>query len=89
VRARARAGYRCASASASACVEASGLHVALALSKLDRHDYEEALRAISSTLGKCLKVKPKLQRGSPQHTLLVRRIKALRIAAALIERELR
>lgn len=48
----------------------------------------EALRAIASTIGKCEKVQPKLKEGTPQHTLLIRRIKALRIASALIEREL-
>lgn len=40
----------------------------------------EALRAIESTVRKCEKVLPKLQQGSSQHTLLVRRIKALMIA---------
>ncbi len=53
-----------------------------------KDDLEEALRAIVSTIGKCEKVQPKLRPGTSQHTLLVRRIKALRIAAALIEREL-
>lgn len=51
-------------------------------------ELEEALRAIVSTIGKCEKVQPKLRPGSAQHTLLVRRIKALQIATALIEREL-
>ncbi len=60
----------------------------IALDKLTKHDFEEALRSISSTISKCVKVRPKLKRGSPQHTLLVRRLKALRIASALIEREL-
>lgn len=49
----------------------------------------EALRAITSTISKCKKVRPKLRRGTSQHTLLVRRIKALEIAAALIRRERR
>jgi len=51
-------------------------------------DLEEALRAISSTIGKCEKVQPKLKEGTSQHTLLIRRIKAFRIAEALISREL-
>ncbi|MEO7096211.1 MAG: hypothetical protein ABI175_23330 [Polyangiales bacterium] len=51
-------------------------------------DLEEAHRAIASTISKCVKVRPKLKRGTSQHTLLVRRIKALRIASALIKREL-
>lgn len=51
-------------------------------------ELREALRAIESTIGKCKKVLPKLRPGTSQHTLLVRRIKALEISAALIEREL-
>lgn len=53
-----------------------------------KEDLEEALRAITSTIGKCEKVQPKLKQGSSQQTLIVRRIKALYIASALIEREL-
>lgn len=48
----------------------------------------EALRAIESTIRKCEKVHPKLKEGTAQHTLLVRRIKALTIAAELIRREI-
>jgi len=54
-----------------------------------KEELEEALRAIASTISKCEKVLPKLKQGSSQHTLLVRRIKALCISAALIEKELR
>lgn len=53
-----------------------------------KEDLEEAFRAIDSTIRKCEKVQPKLKEGTSQHTLLVRRIKALQIAAALIRREL-
>jgi len=53
-----------------------------------KEELEEALRAITSTIGKCEKVQPKLKQGTSQHTLLVRRIKALYIASALIEKEL-
>jgi hypothetical protein len=53
-----------------------------------KDELDEALRAIASTISKCEKVQPKLKQGSSQHTLLVRRIKALRVASALIEREL-
>jgi hypothetical protein len=53
-----------------------------------KHELEEALRAIASTIRKCEKVQPKLRRGTSSHTLLERRIKALQIAAALIQREL-
>lgn len=50
-------------------------------------ELKEALRAIVSTISKCEKVLPKLKENSAQQTLLKRRIKALRIAADLIERE--
>jgi hypothetical protein len=51
-------------------------------------ELEEALRAIDSTLSKCRKAQPGLRAGTAQHTLLVRRIRALEIASALIRREL-
>lgn len=53
-----------------------------------KEELEEALRAITSTISKCEKVLPKLKQGTSQHTLLVRRIKALCIASTLIEKEL-
>lgn len=53
-----------------------------------KEELKEALRAIESTIKKCEKVQPKLKEGSPQHTLLIRRIKAFYISTALIEREL-
>lgn len=51
-------------------------------------ELREALRAIISTISKCEKVQPKLKPGTSQHTLLVRRIKALVISRELIEGEL-
>ncbi len=53
-----------------------------------KEDLKEALRAIESTINKCEKVQPKLKEGTSQHTLLIRRIKALQIASSLIVREL-
>ena len=53
-----------------------------------KEELEEALRAIESTIGKCEKAQPKLKQGTSQHTLLVRRIRALNIASSLITREL-
>lgn len=58
------------------------------MDKYTKDELEEALRAIESTINKCEKVQPKLKEGSSQHTLLIRRIKALRIASSLITREL-
>ncbi len=53
-----------------------------------KEELKEAIRAIVSTIGKCEKVLPKLKEGTSQHTLLIRRIKAFRIAVALMEKEL-
>ncbi len=53
-----------------------------------KEDLQEALKAIASTISKCEKVLPKLKQGTSQHTLLIRRIKALQIASALIAKEL-
>lgn len=53
-----------------------------------KDELEEALRAITSTIGKCEKALPKLRQNTSQHTLLTRRVKALNIASVLIEREL-
>jgi len=58
------------------------------MDNFSKEDLEEALRAIASTTAKCEKVLPKLKQGTPQHMLLIRRIKALNIASALIKREL-
>ena len=58
------------------------------MSDFTKEELEEALRAIDSTISKCEKVQPKLKPSTSQHTLLVRRIKALRIASSLKTREL-
>jgi hypothetical protein len=56
--------------------------------EFSKDELAEALRAIASTVGKCEKVLPKLKQGTSQHTLLLRRLRALNIASALIKREL-
>lgn len=58
------------------------------MSTYTKSELTEALDAIASTIRKCEKVQPKLQPGTSQHTLLVRRIKALKISAELISREM-
>lgn len=58
------------------------------MSEFVKDELNEALYAITSTLNKCEKIQPKLKQGTSQHTLLLRRIKALHIASRLIEREL-
>jgi hypothetical protein len=49
---------------------------------------KEALRAIESLLGKCIKAQEKLARGTSQWTLLKNRIRALEVSAELIRREI-
>lgn len=51
-------------------------------------ELEEALRAISSLISKCEKAQEKLVQGTSQWTLLKNRLKALRIASALITKSL-
>lgn len=58
------------------------------MDEFTKEELEEALRAIASTISKCEKVQPKLKPGTSQHTLLVRRIRALQIASVLVKREL-
>lgn len=53
-----------------------------------KEELVEAIRAIASTISKCEKVEPKLRQGTSQHTLLIRRIKALKIATSLIKQAL-
>lgn len=53
-----------------------------------KDELREAERAILSLLRKCEKVVEKLEPGKSQHTLMVRRIQALRISSDLIVREL-
>ncbi|WP_447636765.1 hypothetical protein [Flavobacterium microcysteis] len=48
----------------------------------------EAKKSLDSTLLKCEKAFVKLKENSPQHTLMVRRINALRISIDLIGNEL-
>ena len=48
----------------------------------------EAKKSLDSTLSKCEKAFVKLKENSPQHTLMFRRINALRISVDLIGREL-
>lgn len=51
-------------------------------------DLTEAQTALASTLCKCEKIAAGKRLGKPQQTLLDRRIRALRLALELIEREM-
>lgn len=53
-----------------------------------KEDLEEALTALASTLRKCEKMQEGGKLQSSQKTLNDRRIRALRIALALIEKEI-
>ena len=51
----------------------------------DGKEREEALRVVSSAIGRCEKIQPKFQMGTPQHSLLKNRLQALRLAQVLLE----
>ena len=51
-------------------------------------DMEEALRALTSMMGKTEKAKGKFASGTSQHTLQENRLKALHIASYLISKEM-
>ncbi|HEX2993693.1 MAG TPA: hypothetical protein VHP14_02650 [Anaerolineales bacterium] len=53
-----------------------------------RNDLQEALRAFASMISKTEKAQAKFSPGTSQHTLQRNRLKALRIAEALIKLEL-
>ncbi len=57
--------------------------------KYSKEDLSEALRAIVSLIGKLAKVQKKLRKGTSQATLLKNRLKALRVASALIKSAMR
>ena len=59
-----------------------------AMTTYSDHDLTEALRAVESLIAKCEKAILKLAPGASQHTLLVRRIAALKLARSLIEERL-
>lgn len=49
-----------------------------------RTEREEALQIVSSFIGRCERMQLKFAEGTPQHTLLRNRLKALYIAKALL-----
>lgn len=53
-----------------------------------KKDMEEALRAITSMIGRTEKAKEKFVQGTSQHTLQKNRLKALHIASSLISKGL-
>jgi hypothetical protein len=70
------------------------LHIALALMETSdtddftQDDLQEAIRAFALMMSKSKKAKAKFSPGTSQHTLQQNRLKALRIAEALIKLEL-
>ena len=58
-------------------------------SELQKIKLEATLKEVTSAVKRCEKIQPKFAEGTPQHSLLKNRIKALRIAESLMERKLR
>lgn len=58
------------------------------MSNFTAEELIEAKNSLESTLSKCEKAVLKLKENSSQHTLMIRRIKALHIALKLIKLEL-
>jgi DNA-binding transcriptional regulator YiaG len=58
------------------------------MGKYSKAEFEEAKTALTSTLHKCEKIDESKKLGKSQQTLLDRRIKALRLALELIEKEM-
>lgn len=58
------------------------------MTEYSRQELEDALRAVKSITAKCENALPGQKDGSPQKTLLTRRIKAMRISEYLIEKEM-
>lgn len=59
------------------------------MNKYAKQELEEAFTALESTLHKCEKIQDSGKLQSSQKTLNDRRVNALRIALALIEKEMR
>jgi hypothetical protein len=57
------------------------------MGKYTREELVKALRVVSSTISKCEKMQLKFPEGTPQHTLLKNRIKAMYISRAFITDE--
>ena len=57
------------------------------MNKYTKAELDEAKTALTSTLQKCEKIDEGKRLGKSQQTLLERRIKALRVAIDLIDRE--
>lgn len=53
-----------------------------------KEELDHALEAVTTIMSRVEKIQPQFHEGTPQHTLAVRRIKALNISLALIKREL-
>ena len=54
-----------------------------------KDDLYEARRSIASLISKCEKSYEKLKEGTAQYSLMQNRLKALRIALSLIDKDLR
>lgn len=59
------------------------------MTEYNKTEIEEALRALNSLLSKSEKCLPKLKEGTSQHTLLINRIKALKLAVKVLEEKVK
>lgn len=59
------------------------------MNEYSKQELDEAITALASTLQKCEKMQESSRLQSSQKTLNDRRVKALRIALALIEKEMK
>ena len=59
------------------------------MDKYTKAELDEAKTALGSTLRKCEKIQEGKKLGASQQTLLDRRVRALRLALDLIEREMK
>ena len=58
------------------------------MAEVSRAELEQALKALQSIEGKCENALEGQRPGSPQHTLLTRRIAAMRLSAQLLREKL-
>ncbi len=57
------------------------------MEKYTEEELEEALRIVTSAIGRCEKMQPKFSEGTSQHTLLKNRLKALHFSKSLLTDE--
>ncbi|TAH69434.1 MAG: hypothetical protein EWM47_07200 [Anaerolineaceae bacterium] len=54
------------------------------MQRYSQEELQKALKVVSSSISRCEKMQPKFREGTPQHSLLRNRIKALEISKCLL-----